>query len=112
MKRYEIEVYRTADDIAPFQIWIEGLKDHKAKTKLTARLFRAQAGNLGDWKEIKGAQGLFEFREHSGPGYRVFFSIVGQKIILLLAGATKQDQDRAIVKTKDYLADYLRRTEP
>lgn len=112
MKRYEIEVYRTADDVAPFQIWIEGLKDQKAKTKLTARLYRAQYGNLGDWKEIKGAKGLFELREHSGPGYRVFFSIVGQTIILLLAGTTKQGQDRTITKAKGYLADYLQRKEP
>jgi putative addiction module killer protein len=112
MKRYEIEVYRTADDIAPFQIWMEDLRDKKAKTKLTARLLRAQGGNLGDWKEIKGAKGLFELREHSGPGYRVFFSIVGQTIILLLAGSTKQDQDRVVAKATDYLADYLRRKEP
>lgn len=112
MKRYEIEVYRTADDIAPFQIWMEDLRDKKAKTKLTARLLRAQGGNLGDWKEIKGAKGLFELREHSGPGYRVFFSIVGQTIILLLAGSAKQDQDRVIAKATDYLADYLRRKEP
>ena len=68
MKKYEIQVYRTADDIAPFQIWIEDLRDQKAKTKLTARLLRAQSGNLGDWKEIRGAKGLFELREHSGPG--------------------------------------------
>ena len=112
MKRYEIEVYRTADDVAPFQIWIEDLRDKVAKTKLTARLIRAQGGNLGDWKEIKGAKGLFELREHSGPGYRVFFSIVGQTIILLLAGSTKQDQERTIAKAKDYLADYLRRKQP
>ena len=112
MKRYEIEVYRTADVVAPFQIWIEDLKDKTAKTKLTARLIRAQGGNLGDWKAIKGARGLLELREHSGPGYRVFFSIVGQTVILLLAGSTKQDQERTIAKAKDYLADYLRRKEP
>ena len=67
---------------------------------------------MGDWKAIKGARGLLELREHSGPGYRVFFSIVGQTVILLLAGSTKQDQERTIAKAKDYLADYLRRKEP
>ena len=112
MKKYEIEVYRTADDTAPFELWINDLKDQKARTKLTARLFRAEGGNLGDWKEIKGAKGLFELREHYGPGHRIFFSIVGQTIILLLAGSTKQDQDRTIAKAKDYLADYLRRKRP
>jgi putative addiction module killer protein len=111
MKRYEIEVYRTADDVAPFQVWIESLRDHKAKTKLAARLLRAASGNLGDWKEITGSKGLFELRDHSGPGYRIFFSIVGQKIIVLLAGSTKQDQARTIAKAQDYLADYLARKD-
>jgi putative addiction module killer protein len=112
MATFEIEVYRTTDDIVPFQLWIEALRDRKAKTRLAARLYRAQAGNFGDWKEIKGAKGLFEMREHFGPGYRVYYSVVGQKMILLLAGTTKQDQARAIAKAKEYLADFWQRNKP
>ena len=109
MRRYELEVYRTADDIAPFQVWIEDLRDSKAKTRLTARLLRVASGNLGDWKEIAGSKDLFELRDHSGPGYRIFFTIVGQKIIVLLAGSSKRDQARTISKAQGYLADYLSR---
>lgn len=111
MMIYEIHVYRTSNDVAPFQIWIEGLKDPKAKSKLTARLFRAQHGNFGDWKEIKGVKGLFELREHYGPGYRIFYTVVGQKIILLLAGSSKKEQARTIAKAADYLADFRLREE-
>jgi len=111
MGTYEIEVYRTADDVAPFEIWIDGLRDQKVKTRLAARLFRVQSGNLGDWKEIAGTKGLFEIREHFGPGYRLFFSIVDRKIVLLLAGSTKQDQDRVISRAREYLADYRQRKQ-
>lgn len=111
MRSFEIEVYRTASDEAPFQIWIEGLKDRKAQTKLYARLDRASFGNFGDWKDLKGAKGLCEMRDHYGQGFRIYYSIVGSKIILLLAGSTKSDQTRAISKAKEYLADYIRRTK-
>jgi putative addiction module killer protein len=74
--------------------------------KLRARITRAELGNLGDWKALKGAERIYEMREHYGPGYRIFFTIVGRKIILLLAGSTKQDQKRVLVRAKEYLADY------
>lgn len=48
-------------------------------------------------------------RLHSGPGFRIFYAIVGQTIILLLAGSTKKDQDRTIAKAKSYFEDYARR---
>ena len=35
--------------------------------------------------------------------------IVGNKIVLLLAGSTKKDQNSTIAKAKEYLADYERR---
>jgi putative addiction module killer protein len=107
---YEIEVYRTATDEAPFQAWIESLRDQKAQTRLYARLDRASYGNFGDWKDLTGAKGLFEMRDHYGQGFRIYYSIVGSRIILLLAGSTKSEQNRAIMKAKEYLADYFRRT--
>ncbi|MDB5524259.1 MAG: hypothetical protein JWM58_2022 [Rhizobium sp.] len=109
MRQYEIESYVTETGDAPFQAWIEDLKDSKAQIRLIARLERAAHGNFGDWKDLKGVKGLFEMRDHYGPGYRIYFSIVGQKIILLLAGSTKQQQDKAIARAEMYLTDYNRR---
>jgi putative addiction module killer protein len=106
---YIVEEYRTANGRKPFAEWLDDLKDHVAKTKLTARIDRAAHGNFGDWKSIAGAKGVFEMRINYGPGYRIFFSIIGQKIILLLAGSSKREQDRTITKAKEYMADYERR---
>ena len=50
-------------------------------------------------------------RDHYGQGYRIYYSIEGQKIILLLAGSTKKEQTKTIAKAKEYLADYKRRTD-
>lgn len=107
---YEIEVYQTEEGNMPFSDWLLELRDKRAQAKLRARITRAELGNLGDWKALEGTNGLYEMREHYGPGYRIFFSIVGRKIILLLAGSTKQEQRRVIAQAKAYLIDYERRT--
>jgi putative addiction module killer protein len=68
---------------------------------------RASLGNLGDWQALSDGEGIAELRDHYGPGYQVYVSFVGRKVILLLAGSTK----RTIRRAKAYLADYRRRTE-
>ena len=106
---YAIEEYQTEEGKNPLSEWLIELRDKRAQAKLRARITRAELGNLGDWKALDGTDGLYEMREHYGPGYRIFFSIVGRKIILLLAGSTKQEQRRVIARAKDYLLDYERR---
>jgi putative addiction module killer protein len=79
--------------------------------RLVARLDRASLGNLGDWKALSATEGIAELRDPNGPGYRMYFSFVGRRVILLLAGSAKGDQKKAIARAKTYLADYKRRTE-
>ena len=112
MKKYGLEEYITDEGKKPFGEWFDNLKDKIARAKIIARVDRATYGNFGDWKDIKGAKGIFEMREHYGPGYRIFYTVLGRKVILLLAGSTKKDQRKAIAKAKQYLADYLERTKP
>lgn len=111
MRKYDIEEYLTKKGTSPFGNWLEGLKDTIGKAKLTARIDRASFGNFGDWKEIKGAKNIFEMRERHGPGYRIYYTIIGGKIILLLAGSSKKDQKKAIAKAKEYLEDYKIRSK-
>jgi len=108
---YEIEEYITAKGKSPYAEWFIGLKDNIAKAKLLGRIDRAAHGNFGDWKSITGAKGVYEMRENYGAGYRIFYSIVGQKILLLLAGSTKKDQNRAIAKARKYMIDYETRAK-
>lgn len=108
---YEIEEYIAEDGTSPFAEWLEGLKDKRARARWLARLDRVALGNLGDWKALSDAEGVAEFRDAYGPGYRVYFSFVGKKIILLLAGSTKRHQRKAIRQAMAYLENYKRRTE-
>jgi putative addiction module killer protein len=108
---YEIEEYITSNGKSPYAKWYGGLKDRVAIAKLAGRIERAAHGNFGDWKPVTGAKGVYEMRENYGPGYRIYYSIIGQKIILLLAGSTKKDQDCTIAKAKEYMADYERKAK-
>lgn len=107
---YEIEEYVTEDGKVPFGDWLLGLKDKRAQAKVHARIRRASLGNFGDWKTIKGAKGVHEMREHYGPGYRIYYSIIGNKIVLLLIGSEKKDQDKAIAQAVENLKDYESRS--
>ncbi|MFD1383157.1 type II toxin-antitoxin system RelE/ParE family toxin [Rhodanobacter aciditrophus] len=49
-----------------FDVWLSGLKDNVARLRLARRLEKASRGALGDVKTV-GA-GVFEMREHFGPG--------------------------------------------
>ncbi len=109
MEKYEVEEYVTESGKVPFAEWLLRLKDKSGQAKLLARIRRASFGNFGDWKEIKGTKGLYEMREHYGPGYRIFYTLVGKKLSVLLAGSSKKDQKKAIAEANKYLADYAER---
>lgn len=109
MIRYTIEVYQTEDGDAPFQDWLDAIEGPEIRTQLLARIRRASLGNFGDWKSLTGAKGICEMRIHAGQGFRVFYVVNGQTIVLLLAGSTKKEQTRTLAKAKAYLEDYRRR---
>lgn len=109
---YLTEEYVADDGTTPFGQWLLSLQDKRAQAKIRARLTRTSFGNFGDWKPIANATGLREMREHYGPGYRIYYSVVGIRIVLLLAGSTKKDQKKAIANAKSHLVDYLARIEP
>ena len=100
-----LEYYQTEDGRLPFQEWLDDL-DSVTRIRLFARLRRVENGNFGDWKPIKGSNGIEELRETFGPGYRIYYARIGNRIVLLLAGSSKRDQDRVIAKAIAYLDDY------
>lgn len=104
---YEIDYYKTEDGLAPFRVWLTALKDVTGRAKIRARLDRARLGNLGDHKHV--ADGLCEMRIDYGPGYRVYYAIDGDRLILLFVGGDKESQKRDITKASNYLKDHRRR---
>jgi putative addiction module killer protein len=84
------------------------LADVRAQAKIAVRINRLAAGNFGDCKSLR--QGLYEFRIDWGPGYRVYYGMVGTQCVLLLCGGDKWKQQSDIEKAAKYLADFRSRT--
>jgi putative addiction module killer protein len=70
------------------------LRDREARARITARIRRLSLGNPGDVKPAGG--GVSEMRVDYGPGYRVYFVMRGDIVIILLCGGDKRTQDRDI----------------
>jgi len=49
---------------------------------------------------------VFEYRLTFGPGYRVYFGKHGETVVILLAGGTKQRQQRDISDAQTHWQDY------
>ncbi|HEY3777549.1 MAG TPA: type II toxin-antitoxin system RelE/ParE family toxin [Rhizomicrobium sp.] len=79
-----------------FTDWFAGLRDRRARARITARIRRLSLGNPGDAKPVGG--GVSEMRIDYGPGYRVYFVRRGEVLFLLLCGGDKQTQGRDITR--------------
>ncbi|MGI9213138.1 MAG: type II toxin-antitoxin system RelE/ParE family toxin [Methylococcaceae bacterium] len=77
-----------------FAKWLVNLRDQRAKTAIYRRIDRAEAGNLGDIKPV--GDGVSEMRLDVGAGYRVYFTVRGGLIVILLAGGDKSTQQADI----------------
>ena len=73
-----------------FNACLLGLKDGMTHRRLLARLRKASLGNLGDVKSV--GSGVFEMREHFGPGWRMYYVQRGTVLIVMLGGGDKSTQ--------------------
>lgn len=106
--RYEIEIYSDEKGSEPFTEWLESLENIE-RYRIKARLTRLAVGNFGDYKHIEN--GIYELRFITKSGFRIYYCIENNKIIILLKGGNKSSQQRDISKAKQYFADYLNRKE-
>jgi probable addiction module killer protein len=61
-------------------------------------------GHFGDYKQI--SNNVFELRFFFGPGYRVYYTIQNDKVVILLNGGDKGSQNKDIESAQS-LADAL-----
>ena len=79
-----------------FTTWLDGLKDRVTRLRLARRWDKAQRGNLGDVKVV--GDGVFEMREHFGPGWRMYYIQRDETLIVMLGGGNKSTQSNDIAK--------------
>ena len=87
----------TIKRLPEFDTWLSSLKDPNTRIRLARRLDKAQRGLLGDVKPVGG--GVFEMREHFGPGWRMYYTQRGNVLIVMLGGGEKSTQSADIVKS-------------
>ncbi len=82
-----------------FDNWLKSLKDRKASARIAARLIKVEAtGHAGDHKLV--GEGVQEMRFDFGPGYRVYFIVLKNTVILL--GGDKSTQTADIAKAQQF----------
>lgn len=86
-----------------FEKWLDRLRDSKARAAISRRLLQAQGGLLGDTKSL--GSNVSEMRIHYGPGYRLYFTMQGLLVVVLLCGGQKRTQTRDLKKAKALAAE-------
>lgn len=70
-----------------------------AKARILVRLRRITLGDFGEHRDV--GDGVSELKFRFGPGYRVYYTMRGQELIILLAGGDKSTQSADIAKARE-----------
>ena len=89
------------------QDWLQRLRDKTAKAAVIRRIIRIELDDLGDHKRV--GDGVSELRIDVGPGYRVYFGVMGKTVVVLLTAGDKSSQERDIARAKAYWKDHQKR---
>lgn len=79
-----------------YRDWIDGLKDRAGRARVLMRVDRLIHGNPGAHRNL--TEGVSELKADVGPGYRVYYSLRGNRLLLLIAGGDKTTQAKDIAK--------------
>lgn len=82
-----------------FTEWIDALKDVAGRARILARIRRLADGNPGDHRNLAG--GISELRVDVGPGYRVYYTLRGSELVILLVGGDKATQQNDIGRAQE-----------
>lgn len=93
MSNYEIKYYITDKGNALIKDWLYSL-DKINQKRVLLRLNRLKYGNFGDFKKIN--QYIYELRFNFGSGYRIYYTLKDNQIVLLISGGDKKTQSKDI----------------
>lgn len=74
-----------------FTEWLRKLKNPVVVRSIQARIARLRLGLFGD---VKRYGNVSEIRINIGPGYRIYFTMRGEMLIILLCGGDKSTQQQ------------------
>lgn len=102
MVEYILTNYIDNNNQEPIKIWLKSL-DGSFRKRILLRLDRLQNGNFGDFKKLN--EHLYELRFDFGAGYRIYYTIENETIILLISGGDKKSQTKDIERANKIIAE-------
>lgn len=87
-----------------FDEFFDGIKDQLTKDKINANIARLSMGIFRNSEPV--GEGVAELKIDFGPGWRVYYIKVGNQIIVLLGGGTKNGQQSDINAAKERAKKY------
>ena len=87
------------DQTEAYLDWINTLKDRAGRARIQVRVDRLIYGNPGIHRNL--TEGVSELKIDVGPGYRVYYTQRGNRLLLLLAGGDKSTQQSDIKRAID-----------
>lgn len=93
-----IEYFTSSSGKQPARDWLNGIKDKVTQAIIYKRIRQAGLGNFGKTRSV--GSGVHELKIDYGPGYRVYYGIHQDEIILLLMGGSKRTQQSDIEKAQ------------
>ena len=97
--------YITEDGIDHFDRWLRR-QNSQVRARVQTRIDRIQLGNFGDHSGV--GSGVFELRLNFGPGYRIYYGLDGDELVILLGGGSKMRQRRDIAMARAQWRAYRR----
>ena len=102
-EQYEVVHYiENGKDI--FNEWYSSLRDFRGRAAVDRVINRLELGHLGENHYCR--DGVWELIIKYGAGYRIYYAMVGKRIVLLLSAGTKRTQQRDIEKAIKYFENY------
>jgi putative addiction module killer protein len=102
----KVREYVGSDGASPFAIWFGGV-GAVAAAKIRRAVDKLERGLRPNVRPV--GQGVFEAKIDYGPGYRVYFGLDGDELVILEGGGDKRTQDSDITDAKKRWRDYKRR---
>jgi len=89
----------TIDRTDIFAKWLRKLKDRRAKAIIMSHIDRMEEENMGIVEPV--GDSVYEKKINYGPGYRIYFCLLGSKWVILLCGGDKSSQQDDINRAKE-----------
>ncbi len=104
IKQRAVDYYRTPAGKEPAKEWLSSIKDKLTQAILYKRIRQAGLGQFGKTRNV--GDGVWELKIDYGPGYRVYYGIHGDELILILTAGSKRTQAADIKKARAYWIEW------